>query len=222
MLSLFNQCYFEKTPSDLFWVEPQRGVLCGMHALNNLLQDKIFTRNDWYTLSKEFTIKGRNIDKEYCALTANGSDPELLLYALEKKGYTSRNIKVKYKPYSDDIGAIVAIKNHFFCIKKHDTHWYMIDSLTYKNVTGYYVRIKDIRLFINDPKVLWVHMIMPEISNVMGYDFLNTKQTHNERLESFKRLLERPDGAEQLLKQVEEFETAVKGKYDVTIDPKKV
>ena len=65
-------------------------------------------------------------------------------------------------------------------------------------------------------------MIMPEISNVMGYDFLNTKQTHNERLESFKRLLERPDGAEQLLKQVEEFETAVKGKYDVTIDPKKV
>ena len=47
----------------------------------------------------------------------------------------------------------------------------MLDSLTYKNVPGYYVRVKDIRLFINDPRVLWVHMIMPGVSGVLGYDF---------------------------------------------------
>lgn len=222
MLSYFDQSYFAKAPKDLFWVEPQRSVLCGMHALNNLLQDKIYTPNQWLSLSKQFTNKGRKIDKEYCALTANGSDPELLLYALKKKDYTARNIKVNYKPYSDDIGAIVATKHHFFCLKKHDTHWYMLDSLTYKNVPGYYVRVKDIRLFINDPRVLWVHMIMPGVSGVLGYDFLDTKQTHEERLESFRRLLGRPDGVEQLLTQVQEFEASVKGKYDVSLNMKKV
>ena len=98
----------------------------------------------------------------------------------------------------------------------------MLDSLTYKNVPGYYVRVKDIRLFINDPRVLWVHMIMPGVSGVLGYDFLDTKQTHEERLESFRRLLGRPDGVEQLLKQVEEFEASVKGKYDVSLNMKKV
>ena len=105
MLSLFGPSYFVSAKSDLFWVERQHGVYCGMHAINNLFQKRMYTTQEWDKLSCTFTEIGRRVDPEYRSWTPRGSDPELLLYALQQQGYSSRNIKVNYEAHKDDMSS---------------------------------------------------------------------------------------------------------------------
>ena len=219
MLSLFGPSYFVSAKSDLFWVERQQGVYCGMHAINNLFQTKMYTTQEWVKLSCTFTEIGRRVDPEYRSWTPRGSDPELLLYALQQQGYSSRNIKVNYEAHKDDIGVLFATRNHFASINRHDNTWYLLDSLSHQGVHGYYVGIKDLRIFLNSDKVLWAHMVSPAMQSVLGYNFLTDTEKHTEkrpekrpekRLEDLKTLLGRPGGVEELLRQIIEFETKVK------------
>ena len=162
MLSVFDKSYFVSPEKKLFFVESQVGVYCGMHAINNLLQlqkDRL-TQKEWDTSSVAFTEESKKVDKDYNAMTVRGATPEFVLHMVESfKKYDTRSVKVTYKPRDGDMGVIVHAYDHFFCVKWYNDKWYMLDSMTYKGTKGYYVGVKDVRIFLNNDRVNWAYMV---------------------------------------------------------------
>lgn len=69
----------------IFW-EPQDAALCGLHAMNTLLQEPVFSAYDLADIARELDEKERNIMMEGGNMTA-----ETLRFLSESSGNVSNS-----------------------------------------------------------------------------------------------------------------------------------
>ena len=118
--------------------EKQVGNYCRLHAINNVIGEKLVTRKEFdvlcdeYDLSKKY-LKGTSKIRHY--FVNSGETDNIFGYVLEKKGYKIRMEHHSfYKPKKlteteIPFGCIVYNKSHTFCVKKVKGTLYKIDSM---------------------------------------------------------------------------------------------
>ena len=118
------------------YFEKQKNALCLIHALNNLLGGKIYTKRTLDILAKKHAEHTQQHISNYCDSRGNYS-MELGTQALEQKHYHIRhegkslaNIKY-YKNHTDFLGFLIHIPGHYTSIS-HDINnniWYCDSQL---------------------------------------------------------------------------------------------
>jgi len=136
-------------------IDKQRGLKCGKHAINNLLQENIASTNILYKIGRKLS-KAIGIGlTEMVDKTTGYYDVNVLLFFLKYRGYQVEQIhfdnkrdveKMSTRQSNRLIGYIIGTGMHWYALRRMRNNgcYYIIDSLETE-----VMQIKSLRKWIN-------------------------------------------------------------------------
>ena len=117
--------------------EKQRGLLCLMHALNNLLECRVFTNyaspdrvvNGMINLNAVDGASGTGATGDFLDQAIPRACEAIGLLALLLPASHSRTLRVVHKTYGGTLGAIALRRNHYVAVNLCGEHVMLVDSL---------------------------------------------------------------------------------------------
>lgn len=123
--------------------EHQQGYLCAQHALNNLLQDSVFSADTLAVMARELDAEEKSVLNNAPRISENVDDTgffniqvlqrALATYGLELVPYNSRDkIAVQARGYPESIRAYICnLGAHWFAIRRFAGHYFNLNSFQY-------------------------------------------------------------------------------------------
>ena len=124
--------------------EKQIPNLCGLHAVNNLLQGRVFTRDEFDRVAQQLDQQERSMGMTFAPGEGNYRGDGFYNVTVLQKGLQSRGFQMDGVVSSDwkkdaekhmhEDGFIFNKEEHWFCYRRIHEEWFMINSTQFRPV----------------------------------------------------------------------------------------
>mmetsp|Transcript_62201 Transcript_62201/g.133746 ORF Transcript_62201/g.133746 Transcript_62201/m.133746 type:complete len:366 (-) Transcript_62201:64-1161(-) len=124
--------------------EKQIPNLCGLHAVNNLLQSRVFERSEFDRTAQQLDQQERSMGMTFAPGEGNYRgdgfyNVTVLQMTLQSRGFqmdpvVSGDWKKDAEKHSHEVGFIFNKQEHWFCYRRIHDEWFLINSTQYRPV----------------------------------------------------------------------------------------